>query len=125
MPFPENKPVFHSVDLCTNAIQYSVKKNVFFLRESCMLRNVNSHFREGNLYSIKLREAAKKSSSLNGRAIKAYPPPPLEHNGHWNVGTLEKKVPKKVHISFMARRPFFGRLPALSNCFKNISIGER
>ena len=29
-----------------------------------------------------LREAAKKKSSTNGRAIKALPPPPLELNGH-------------------------------------------
>ena len=29
------------------------------------------------------REAAKKISSTNGQAIKAFPPP-LELNGHWN-----------------------------------------
>ena len=33
------------------------------------------------------REAANKSSSLNGRAIKALPPPHLELNGRWNLAT--------------------------------------
>ena len=37
---------------------------------------------------ILLSEAAKRSSSLNGRAIKALTPPPLELNGCWNVGLL-------------------------------------
>ena len=32
-----------------------------------------------------IREAAIKSSSLNGRAIKASPSPEL--NGHWNLAT--------------------------------------
>ena len=47
------------------------------------------------------REAAKnkRSSSFNGRAINTYPPSPLQLNGRWNVGTLEKQVPKKVIFS--------------------------
>ena len=39
--------------------------------------------------------------SLNGRAIKIYPPIML--NGRWNFGTLETKVPKKIIFSLMAR----------------------
>ena len=35
-------------------------------------------------------EAAKKSSSLNGRAIKVLPPHPLELYACRNVGTLER-----------------------------------
>ena len=35
----------------------------------------------------------KKSSYLNGRAIKALPPPPLGLNSHWN---LKKKFSRKI-----------------------------
>ena len=40
-----------------------------------------------NILFLVLREAAKKSSSTNGQAIKALPlpPPTLELNGHWNL----------------------------------------
>ena len=37
--------------------------------------------------------------------LRPNPPPPLEPNGRWNVGTLEKKGLKKVLFSLMSR-PF-------------------
>ena len=52
-----------------------------------------------------LRVAAKKVLPLMARPLRLNPPPPLELNGRWNVGTQEKKVPKKVIFSLLAR-PF-------------------
>ena len=43
-----------------------------------------------------IREAAKKVLLLMARPLRPNPPPPIELNGRWNVGTLEKKAPKKV-----------------------------
>ena len=37
-----------------------------------------------NAMKNRVREAAKKSSSTNGQAIKGLPSPPLELNGHRN-----------------------------------------
>ena len=42
--------------------------------------------------TLRKQQTKQKSSSLNVQAIKAYPPSPLELNGRWNVGTLERKV---------------------------------
>ena len=52
-----------------------------------------SHFI--NKSHVLFREAAKKSSSLNGRAIKTYPPPP---SSLMAVGTLEKKGSKQTYF---------------------------
>ena len=49
-----------------------------------------------------IREAAKKSSAFNGRAIKALPPPPsLMADGTWKQNKSKSK--KKVIFSLMAR----------------------
>ena len=60
-----------------------------------------------DFYSDRLGKSQKKSSH-NGRAIKAYPSTPLELNGRWNVGTLEKKCfQKKFSFLFsLLARPF-------------------
>ena len=52
-------------------------------------------------FSILQREAAKKTFSLYGRAIKAYHPPPSP-SSLMAVGTLGKKGFKKVIFSLMA-----------------------
>ena len=59
---------------------FSKRKKIYILD-----RDVSFLPLEILIFCRQVREAAKKSSSTNGQAIKASPPPPLEFNGHRNV----------------------------------------
>ena len=45
---------------------------------------------------IWVREVVKKNILLMALPLRLNPPPPLELNGRWNVGTLEKRFQKKL-----------------------------
>ena len=49
----------------------------------------------------RLREVAKYVFLLMAGPLRPKLPPPLELNGRWKNGTLEKKVPKKVILSII------------------------
>ena len=76
---------------------YHVSTNLIFQgKKGLLLTLQNYHISE---FCVSTWGSRKKSSSLNGGAIKAYPPPPLSPLSLMAVGTLErwkKRFHKKV-----------------------------